>query len=560
MSAVSTRDALGDAPLLRGASARAVEQLRSSGRERRLAAREWLFRAADPADHLFVVLSGRLQAVAEDGRVLREVGAGAALGELGLLTGSARSAGVRAVRDSRLLEIDAEQFTRLVEEDGRFALSVARELARQLQQSGGFELPDPRPSVFTVLAAGTGDAGAVVRELARALGAWGTVATLDGVGSEPDAFPTALAVAESRFGHVLLVESKDPEWTEFCRRQCDRLLVVASGGPPTTRPPTLSGCELVLVDVAAERIGSWLDAFEPRAHHVVANGAGFAAGVERVARRVTRRSLGIVLSGGGARGFAHIGALAALAEAGFEFDRIGGCSMGAFIAAMAAAGRNPDGMQACCSEELVRRSPFNDYTFPRVALIRSRKAAAMLTRVFGEARVEEFARPLFTVSADLLTSRVVVHRRGPVIEAVGASMSIPGLVPPVRLAGTLLVDGGVLNNLPIDHMAETGEGPVVAVDVIRRLEPTGDEEPALPSITETLARATVLASVERAERNRTLALLVATPEVQGIGLREWSALDAAVEAGRRALTEALEAGGAERIRAALDAPDSGAGS
>ena len=82
-------------------------------------------------------------------------------------------------------------------------------------------------------------------------------------------------------------------------------------------------------------------------------------------------------------------------------------------------------------------------------------------------------------------------------------MSIPGLVPPVRLAGTLLVDGGVLNNLPIDHMAETGEGPVVAVDVIRRLEPTGDEEPELPSITETLARATVLASVERAERNRT---------------------------------------------------------
>ena len=123
--------------------------------------------------------------------------------------------------------------------------------------------------------------------------------------------------------------------------------------------------------------------------------------------------LGLVLSGGGARGFAHIGALAVLADAGFEFDRIGGCSMGAFIAAMAAAGRDPDEMQACCSEELVRRSPFNDYTFPRVALIRSRKAAAMLTRVFGEARVEEFARPLFTVSADLLTSRVVVHRRGP---------------------------------------------------------------------------------------------------------------------------------------------------
>ena len=101
-------------------------------------------------------------------------------------------------------------------------------------------------------------------------------------------------------------------------------------------------------------------------------------------------------------------------------------------------------------------------------------------------------------------------------------------------------------------MAETGEGPVVAVDVIRRLDATSGGEPAIPTITETLARATVLASAERAERNRELALLLATPDVQAIGLREWSALDVAVEAGRRAMAHALEAGGAERVRAALD--------
>jgi predicted acylesterase/phospholipase RssA len=189
-----------------------------------------------------------------------------------------------------------------------------------------------------------------------------------------------------------------------------------------------------------------------------------------------------------------------------------------------------------------------------VALIRSRKAAAMLERVFGERLVEELERPLFTVSADLVASRVVVHRRGPLLEAVGASMSIPGLVPPVRLGGTLLVDGGVLNNLPVDHMAESGEGPVVAVDVIRRVEGEESAEPRIPTITETLARATVLASAERAERNRELALLLATPDVQSIGLREWSALDRAIEAGRIAMTHALETGGAERLRAALDAP------
>lgn len=246
-------------------------------------------------------------------------------------------------------------------------------------------------------------------------------------------------------------------------------------------------------------------------------------------------------------------ALAALADAGFEFDRVGGCSIGSFIGAMAALGSDPDEIHARCSRELVRRSPFNDYTLPRVALIRSRKAVAMLTRVFGETLLEELERPLFTVSADLLSSRVVVHRRGSLVDAVSASMSIPGVAPPMLSAGRLLVDGGVLNNLPVDHMAETAEGPIVAVDVIRRLEEPDGSEPALPTITETLARATVLGSVERAERNRALALLLVTPEVQAIGLREWSALDVAVEAGRRAATQTLEAGGADALRTALDA-------
>ena len=188
--------------------------------------------------------------------------------------------------------------------------------------------------------------------------------------------------------------------------------------------------------------------------------------------------------------------------------------MGSFIAAMAAAGWRPQEIRDRCHEELVRRSPFNDYTLPRVALIRSRKAGRMLERLFGELAIEELAKPLFTVSADLLSSRLVVHRRGSLVEAVGASMSIPGLVPPLPRGGRLLVDGGVLNNLPVDAMAETDEGPIVAVDVVRRLEPVDvDGEQPLPSIMETLSRATVLGSVERAEANRALALVVVSPSL-----------------------------------------------
>ena len=228
--------------------------------------------------------------------------------------------------------------------------------------------------------------------------------------------------------------------------------------------------------------------------------------------------------------------------------------MGSFIAAMAAAGWSPQDIRDRSHAELVRRSPFNDYTIPRVALIRSRKAARMFDRLFGELTIEELAKPLFTVSADLVTSRLVVHRRGSVIEAVGASMSIPGLVPPVSRSGRLLVDGGVLNNLPIDAMADAAEGPIVAVDVVRRLEASDEDEPPLPSIMETLSRATVLGSVERAERNRDLALLVIAPEVQDIPLRDFRSLDRAIEAGRVATRAALDAGARDEILASVTAP------
>jgi len=382
-------------------------------------------------------------------------------------------------------------------------------------------------------------AGALGRELAR----FGRVDTLRGEESS-DGHAALLARAEAENEAVLLVGSGDDahaEWDAFCRRQADRTLLVAGSETPIVG--AASGCDLVLLaPMPAGATARWLEQTEPAAHHLVYE-AAYDLGAARVARRVAGRSLGLVLSGGGARGFAHIGAVAAVAEAGYEVDRLGGCSMGAFIAGMAALGLEPDGIRDRCHEELVRKTPFNDWTVPRVALIRSRKAGRMLERVFGELQVEELPRPLFTVSADLLSSRTVVHRRGSLLEAVGASMSIPGLVPPLVRGGQLLVDGGVLNNLPVDLMEDSHEGPVIAIDVVRRLElEDGAATPQLPSIMETMTRATVLGSVERAERNRALATLVISPDVQDVGLREFSALDRAVAAGRDAAEVALADG------------------
>lgn len=549
---MSPASGLAGVPLFAGVSEPGLRSLEADAVTRRLLAGELLVVQGDAGDDLYVVLRGRVRVTVSDEhgeRDVNELGPGAAVGELALLTGEARAATVRAIRDTTVLVLPGSTFRRHFEEEPALAAAVARELARRVQLSGGMPIPPPRPALIAVRGS-RGDEP--VRDLAgsleAALAPFGPVVTLTEGSAE------GVDRVEAEHAHVVLADTgEDDAWSALCARQADRMLVVAASGAPPDR--IAAGSDLVLLgphDGAALR--ALLDATRPRAHYRLASTLPVDPGIGRLARRLVGRSLGLVFSGGGARGLAHVGVLQVLEEEGIVVDRFAGCSMGAFIAGMAAAGWSGADIYDRCNEELVRRSPFNDYTVPRVALLRSRKAARMFDRLFHDLTIEELPKPLVTVSADLLSSSIVEHRSGSLIEAVGASMSIPGLAPPLARSGRLLVDGGVLNNLPVDVLAGTGEGPIVAVDVLRQLVAGDETEPALPSITETLSRATVLGSTERAERNRALALLVIAPAAQSMQLREFKALDRAVEAGRAAARRALDAGGREAIERAVTAP------
>ena len=511
-------------------------------------AQEWLFRAGDPADRLYFVVSGRLRVVIErDGelRVARMVGPGAAIGELAILTDSPRSASVQAVRDTELLALDGKDFLELLARDRELGIGLAASLARQLQQSGGLIEPDSPPAVFAV----AGAPEAFARALRDAFAALGTTAVLDAP-PEGEDWGRALAALEHANAFVLLLAS-DGAWREFCLRQADRVLVVVTGAP-TGDVDVPDGADLAFLGTTAARtLPAWRAAVHPRAHHVVGDNAPFATG--RVARRLTGRSVGLVLSGGGARAFAHIGVLEVLSAAGLEFDRVGGTSMGAFISSMVALGWPTDRMLQTAHDEVSGRSPFSDYTVPRYSLMRGRRGESMLRRVFGDLTIEELPRPFFAISADLVAGEMVVHREGSLVDAVATSMSIPGLAPPRAHDEQLLVDGGILNNLPIDVMVADEPGPVLAVDVMRRIEGDGSGRDGLPTILETLSRATVLGSIERAEANRRLARVVVTPEIHGVALRDFRRLDVAVDAGRRAAEELLASGELDTLTAPVRA-------
>jgi NTE family protein len=547
-------DLLRSVPLFAGLPAADLDALRRAGRTVNVAAGEWLFRQGDNADALYVVRSGFLE-VHRDGHVVGTLSRGDVLGELGLLTRSPRAAGVRARRDSELLRISRRRFDDTLGSDSRAMRVLARTLATQVQTAVPVPRGHGRARTVAVFASGPLLPVEFVTEMIqRALADVVSTVVLDRCDG------AALELAEQTHEVVLLpVAAADPgEWADFALRQADRVLVVAGADADPVSVGTVGG----IVDVwllgdppSAERIVAWHDRFAPRTCEpipVTLDAIGAAA--KRFADRLAGRSIGVVLSGGGARAVAHVGVLDELRAAGLRIDRIAGCSMGGFIGALVACGLTPDEIEDRIYAEFVRHNPAGDYTLPRVALARGARGRAMLDRTFGDTLIEQLPLPYYTVASDLHRHELVVFRRGPVGVAVGASVALPGILPPQVVGDRVLVDGGVLDNLPVRPMAELGEGPLIAVNVVGGSDHRRSDGPRVPGLQETLMRAMTMSSAATAEATRASIDLLITPRHDGVGLLEFHQYERMREAGRAAAREALAAIGGPAGLAAAAAP------
>jgi NTE family protein len=528
-----------------------------------LPAGSWLFRQHDVGDALYVVRSGRLELVREDPgppMVVGVLGPGESLGELSMLLGEDRTLAVRALRDSELVRLDRADVTALLDDSAEFTAGLTRVLAHSLQDRAlARGMADAQGSVLTVLTLHPDASLEALRAAMAAIPSKRKVAVLDGAGIEPEDFARVLDQAERGHDRVFLLASSSLEgggggrgpWDQFCIRQADRVMALvppALAVPALGSWPELDGCDLVFWASPAQAVdvGRWIDRLQPRSHHFV-DPAALHPTLSRALRRLAGQSVGVVLSGGGARSLAHIGALGALVDAGIEVDRVGGSSFGALVGALFALGLSPEEMVAHCRREFVASWPFNDYTVPTTALLRGSKLRGALDRMLGDALIERSPRDAFTVSADLASSELVVHRRGRFADAVRAGLALPGMLPPVRQDGRLLIDGSVLSGLPIHLMADRDEGPVVAVDVVGgRLKVKrrrSRSRQALPNIIETISRSAIIGGSSDAAAARLRARLVIEPDTAGTGQLDFNRLDALVEAGRSAAAAALAEAG-----------------
>ena len=399
----------------------------------------WLFRQGDPGSTLFLVRSGRMEIVRttnETSRVVALMQAGDSLGELALLSGGTRSAGARAVRGCELLALHQRDVARLLG-DPVFSAAMLGSVTRLLRADPPDHDAASRRTVVAVLCEDAARGSEITGALAAAFATEGVrCATLAApsarLGHPPHVLPqrTGRRLDQLERTHdVVLLDAGTPdsEWGRVCARQADRVILLIGPTTPLLHDrDDLIGCQLVVMgdrDCPAAALDAWEDATSPRAHHRLRDGHR-RSDLGRLARRLSGRSLGLVLSGGGARALAHVGVLEALEDAGVVVDRFGGTSMGAFLSGLAATGRSAADVREVVVRELVDNRPFRDWTVPRLALIRGEDAERMLQRVFGDTDVRQLPRSWFAVSASLDRARTVVHWRGPTWEAAACSMSL----------------------------------------------------------------------------------------------------------------------------------------
>jgi NTE family protein/lysophospholipid hydrolase len=522
-------------------------------------------RADDVPDRAFIVVSGRLRvfsAAADDGRPIAELGRGQLFGEMALLSPGGRRATVVAARDSELLCLDREQFSRVFSHPDAL-MALVRVLVERATTRASSDVVPPRTITVVGVASPRGEA-AFVEALTAALSSHGSTTRLDVATIETMLAPGAADVGLDAAGELLALLDRieranrfvvyhtdpgHPAWTDRCLRHADRVLLVVDAnwshaGQPA---PSLLDCGACAIIVLHDRSGRppratapMLDALPPGRHYHVRRGDD--ADVRRVGRQLSGAAVGLVLGGGGARGFAHLGVVRAFETAGVPIDAVGGTSVGALMGALVAWG-----LDHPTRVDRAHRFVAGRLTIPTLPIMAATSARRITQRLrhpdyAGDRDIAECWLPFFCVSTNLSTARPFVHRRGPAWQALRASISLPGMMPPVCTEdGELLVDGGLVDDLPVDVMAPLLDGGrVVAVDLgissdfrvqqlfdpnfsgwrvlARRLNPWGPRFDA-PNLLTTLLRAKEVASYESLELKRsahTVTLLV-RPPVEGFG-------------------------------------------
>lgn len=553
---------------LSDAAVAAIDQI---AERRKISGGEYLVHQGEAAHTLYFVVTGRFRVIVKDesgaGKIVARIDAGDPVGELAFFGGGTRTASLQAMRDSQVIAIDRAHYDKLTAEhpqiNAALLKTVSQRLAKVTARTDSLDQAVPR--VIACLAAADSDVppdflDRLAASMRRILGAEHEVLcvrTGDAADQDDAAYQQWLAQHEHK-GTWLLIDANGAEGRSArITRNADALLLTADGmaaGKPvsakeqaamTAIDPANRSLALLRSNSADPIEGArhWMAGREPHLHHHIAldSDADFA----RLARFLTGNAVGLVLAGGGALGCAHLGIVRGLQNANIPIDYIGGTSAGAAMGGAIAQGdsvaKTLDQMEAM----FIAAKAMARFTVPVHSLLDPAVFDAELTQRYSNKDIADQPVNFFGISTNLSTNDLHVHKSGPLWEAVRASGSLPTILPPfIDSDGNILIDGGVLDNIPVTMMRQVKTGPNIVVtlgdtqeiwrvdahyssirsrlgllrDVVLRRSAPND----FPSIVEIMSRSMVVASrIASKAMLRDGDIMLQPPIVEGMQILDW---------------------------------------
>lgn len=456
-----------------------------------------VYKEGEISDSMLFVVSGGMRVsrgTGADLNLYNEVRPGQSVGEVGLILQQPRTADVTAIRDSTVAYLSRASYEALLAKHPLALNQVFVKTVYNFMRHTPVAHQQYAQSFAVVPLHAGADAAEVAQRLADAFATMGSVHHLRPPANGGSHVGRHSDELEGEYEFLVYeAEGSPSEWTRRAFRQADQVIFVASAGATQaigeieerlTQEPGfhLKRKHLVLLHKDEARnpvdIGLWRGVREFERTYPVREGR--PADFSRLARFLTGTAVGVVLGGGGARGFAHLGVLRALEESGIPVDLVGGNSMGALIGAQFACGMP--------LEEIRERTQIfagggERLTLPVISIVSGRRVERDLKRMFGDTTMDDLWTPFFAAACNLSKGITSVQDQGPLWRAVLASNSPAGLFPPVLDRGDLLVDGAILENVPVEAMRvrlgtplekRRGNGTIIAIDVDVREGPGAD--------------------------------------------------------------------------------------
>jgi len=556
---------------------------------------EYLMRRGEDGESMFLLISGRLVALVPDnvGKsiIVGEISRGESVGEMALIHDeSKRTADIYAIRDSVLAEIHKSDFEVLIRKYPEFLLHISRLVVDRLKNQLSFQ---KRPNNFVVFSLFKADDSEVVNETIELF-----ISTLENFGiakvidadfiektlqkgisdSQQEVDQHRISVLlnemETKHDYLLLISNIESDnWSRLCLRHSDYSLVVVDTTLGNHKRPIEQvfddytpengwNVKMMLVHSAdcklPDRTLAWYKDRKINGHHHVR--AKNKKDVSRIVRIVCGRSNGLVLSGGGAKGMAHVGVFKALEEHNIQVDYVCGTSIGSIMAALIAMDMTATEVSNMSEQVFMNNpTPVRDFNlFPFYGLLSGKKIDKLLREVFSDIQIEDLWIPYFCVSSDLTSAKMRLHEIGPLWKSIRASISLPGVFPPVIYENHVLVDGVVFNNIPVDIITKKGVGNVIGVnldtDEIKKVNVS--ELPStlerwsskllrkgkyenLPNMMETIAKSTFAMSENQSRDHFNKIDLFFSPPVYHFGLMDWKSFHEISEIGYKHALELL---------------------